>query len=109
MIKKVIKLAVFLLVANAVYQVGPVTVHYFQFKDAVEELALFSEKATEQQLAERVMALAEEYSIPLEREYLLVKRTSDSLSITADYLETLVFFPGTEYSWEFNVDARAFR
>ena len=106
MIKKVIKLAVFLLIANAVYQIAPVTLHYFQFKDAVEELALFSEKATDTQLVNSVMGLAEEHSIPLEREYVQVNRQQTSLTINAAYLETMRFFPGTQYTWEFDVVAR---
>jgi hypothetical protein len=103
MIKKVIKLAVFLLVANAVYQIA---LHYFQFKDAVEELALFSDKATDAQLVNSVMGLAEEHSIPLEREYVEVNRQKTSLTISAAYLETMRFFPGTEYTWEFDIVAR---
>ncbi len=109
MIKKVIKLAVFLPIANAVYQIAPVTLHYLRFKDAVEELALFPAKSTDAQLVDRVMALAEEHSIPLEREYVQVNRQTTSLTINAAYLETLRFFPGTQYTWEFDVVARALK
>jgi hypothetical protein len=109
MIKKVIKLAVFLLVVNAVYQIAPVSLHYFKFKDAVEELALFADKSTDAELVDRVMALAEEHSIPLEREYVSVQRKGPSLFINADYIETLRFFPGTSYTWEFDVAAKAIR
>jgi len=35
-IRKLVKLAVFLLIANAVYRIAPVSVHYFQFKDALQ-------------------------------------------------------------------------
>ena len=41
------------------------------------------------------MALAEEHSIPLEREYVQVNRQTTSLTINAAYVETLRFFPGT--------------
>ena len=59
MIRKVIQLAIFLLMANAVYRIVPVALHYYKFKDAVQELALFSQRATDAQLVDRVMELAQ--------------------------------------------------
>jgi hypothetical protein len=109
MIRKVIKVAVFLLIANGLYQIAPATVHYLKFKDSVGELALFSDKATDAELVDRVMALAEENSIPLEREYVEVRRQGPSLLIKAAYVETFQFLPGAKYNWEFNVDAKALR
>ena len=38
MIRKLVQLAIFLLIANAVYRIAPVTVHHYQFKDALQEL-----------------------------------------------------------------------
>jgi hypothetical protein len=109
MIKKVIKLAVFLFVANVVYQVAPVSLHYLQFKDALEELALFSDKATEVQLIDRIMGLAEEHSIPLEREYVQVQRSGNAIMINASYVVTLHFLPGSDYQHQFDVVAKALR
>jgi hypothetical protein len=107
MIRKLLKLAVFLLIANAVYEVAPVSHHYFRFKDAVHELALFSQKSTDAELVDRVLALAEENSIPLEREYVEVRRQGSAISIGATYVETLRFFPGSTYTWQFDVAEKA--
>ena len=74
MIKKVIKLAVFLSIANAVYQVAPVTLHYFGSRTPSRSSRCSRAKSTDAQLVDRVMALAEEHSIPLEREYVQVSR-----------------------------------
>ena len=109
MIKKVIKLAVFVFVANVVYQVGPVSLHYVQFKDALEELALFSDKSTDVQLIDRTMALAEEHSVPLEREYVQVQRSGTSVVINASYVVPLQFLPGSPYKHQFDVVAKALR
>ena len=109
MIKKVLKLAVFVFFVNVLYQLGPVSVHYFQFKDALEELALFSPKATDAELVDRTMALAEEHSIPLEREYVEVQRNGPSLQINASYVVMLQFLPGTPYKHQFDVEAKALR
>jgi hypothetical protein len=108
-IKKILKLLVFLFFANVVYQVGPVSVHYLQFKDALEELALFSPKATDAELIDRTMTLAEEHSIPLEREYVQIQRNGLSLQIDATYVVMLQFLPGTPYKHQFDVVAKALR
>jgi hypothetical protein len=109
MIRKLIKLAVFLLVANAVYQVAPVSLHYVKFKDALKELAMFSEKATDVELVDRVMTLAEEHSIPLEREYVEVLRQRGSLTIKASYVETLRLAPGFSYPKQFDATGTAMK
>lgn len=109
MIRKVVQLAVFLLVANALYRVAPVTVHYFQFKDALQELALFATpKETDAQLVDRVMTLADENSIPLERDDVLVQRANGTLTIDASYVETMKVLPGYDYVRQFDVEAKAF-
>src|SRR6185295_3142471 len=108
MIRKLVQFAIFLFFANALYQAGPVALHYFQFKDAVQELALFSQKSSDQELVDRVMTLAEEHHIPLEREYVTVRRTTGELIITAAYLETMTFFPGFPYQREVDVEVKAY-
>lgn len=107
MIRKIVKLAVFLLIANAVYQIAPVVYRHVQFKDALHELALYSQKSTDAELVNRAMALAGEGNIPLEREYVGVRREAGSLHIDASYVEPLRLFPRYTYEWEFDIDAKA--
>jgi hypothetical protein len=107
MIRKILKIAVFLLVANFVYQVAPVAFHQFQFKDALQELALFSQKSTDTELVDRVMVLADEHSIVLAREDVQVRREIGSIVIAAAYVQTFKFVPGWDYPWEFDVHAKA--
>ena len=108
MIRKLVKLAIFLLIANAVYRIAPPSVHYFQFKDAVQELALFSQKTPDAELIDRVMALAEEHGIPLERDYVQVRRSNGQLVIDASYVESMKVLPGYSYDHQFDVEAKAF-
>jgi len=108
MIRKALQIAVFLLLANAVYQAAPVSLRHYQFKDALQELALFSQKLTDAELIDRVMVLAEEHNIPLDREYVEVRRGSGQLVITASYVETMKFVPGYDYVRQFDVVARTF-
>jgi hypothetical protein len=108
MIRKLLQLAVFLLIANGLYQAAPVSWHNYQFKDALRELALFSQKSSDAELLDRVMEIAEENSIPLEREYVQVRRGNGQLVITASYIDTMKFFPGYEYARQFDVEAKSF-
>ncbi len=104
MIRKLINLAIFLLIANAVYQVAPVALHQFQFKDAVHDLALFAQRETNDQIIDKVMTLAAENNVPLEREYIQIARSTGSMNIKATYVETMHFLPGFSYPWQFDVD-----
>ena len=108
MIRKLIQLAIFLLMANAVYRIAPVSLHYYKFKDAVQELALFSQRATDAQLVDRVMELADENSIPLDREWVQIHRSNGQLTIDVSYVETMKVLPGYDYVRQFDVQARAF-
>ena len=108
MIRRLVQLAIFLFFANALYQTVPIALHQFQFKDALQDLALFSQKASDQELVDRVMTLAEEHSIPLERDYVTVQRTMGQLVISAAYIEKMTFLPGFPYEREFDVEGRAY-
>lgn len=108
MVRKLVKLAIFLFIANALYRIAPVSLHYYQFKDAVQELALFSQKATDAELTDRVMALADEHSVPLDRDYVTIQRPNGQLIIDASYVESLQLLPGYTYDHQFDVEAKAF-
>ncbi len=108
MIRKLVKLAIFLLIANAVYRIIPPTIHYYEFKDAVQELALFSQKTPDAELIDRVMALADENSVPLERDYVQVRRSNGQLLIDVSYVESMNVLPGYSYDHQFDIEAKAF-
>jgi hypothetical protein len=107
-VRKLVKLAILLFIANALYRMAPVSLHYYQFKDALQELALFSQKATDAELTDRVMALADEHNVPLDREYVTIKRPNGQLIIDASYVESMTLLPGYAYDHQFDVEAKAF-
>ena len=108
MVRKALQVAVFLLLANAVYQAAPVSLRHYKFKDALQELALFSQKLTDAELIDRVMVLADEHNVPLDRDYVEVRHPDGQLVITASYVETMMFVPGFDYVRQFDVVARRF-
>jgi hypothetical protein len=107
MIRKIVKLAVFLFIANALYQVFPVAYRNMEFKDALRELALYSQKSSDAEIVNRAMALAADNDIPLEQEYVRVRRETGALHIDASYVESLTLLPRYKYNWQFDIDAKA--
>lgn len=108
MIRKLVQLAIVLLIANALYRVAPVTIHNYQFKDALRELALFSQKATDAEIMDRVMALADENNIPLDRDDVQIRRSNAQLIIDVSYVETMKVLPGYDWVHQFDIEAKAF-
>ena len=108
MARTFVKLAIFLLVVHAIYRFVPVYFHYQQFKDAVHETALFSKDKTNAQIVDRVMELAEKYRVPLQREYIDVRRENEQLFISAAYVELIEWLPRYKRPWLFQVGEAAF-
>jgi hypothetical protein len=106
-IRKIIKISVFLLIANFLYQIAPVAYRNIQFKEALHEMVLYSQKSTDAELINRAIALARENDIPLEREYVGVRHETGSIHVDASYVEPLKLFPGFTYKWEVTIDAKA--
>jgi hypothetical protein len=106
MLRNLIRLVVFLLIANAAVRVGLVYWRYEDFKDAVRETALFAGTRTDEALKDKVMDLATVRDVPLDREYVRVERQSGSVSITASYIEVVQLVPGYRRNWQFDVTTR---
>lgn len=108
MARRVVKLAIFLLVVHALYRFVPVYVRYQQFKDAVHETALFARNGTDAQILDRVMALAEKHNIPLDREYVQIRRENEQLFIDASYIVEIEWLPTYRRPRQFDVGGYAF-
>lgn len=103
MLRNLVRLAVILLIAHALYRFVPVYTHYYQFKDAVQEAAMFSKDRTEPELVDRVMILADHYQIPLDREAVQVSKDSQRTYITLMYEEQIEWVPTYKRTMPFTV------
>ena len=87
--------------------------HYYEFKDSLQELALYSKEKTDDAVVDRVMTLAEENHVPLAREDVQIRRGTDrgndQLSIDAAYVEMLKVVPGYTYRWDVSIEATRMR
>ena len=101
--RNLVRLAIVLLIAHALYRSVPVYIHYYQFKDAVEEVALFAKDRTDTELVDRVMVLAERYQIPIEREAVQVSRDKLMTYITLQYEQPIEWVPTYKRIMPFSV------
>ena len=107
MIKKLIGIVIFLLIANAGIRVGLVFFHDQQFQDAVRETALFGASKPDEALRLQVMKAASENMIPLEPDYIEITRKSivgvnDKVVIKTAYAVLVQVAPG--YARRFDFD-----
>jgi hypothetical protein len=102
-VRNLIRLAVLLLIAHALFRFVPVYVHHYQFKDAVAETALFAKDRTDIELVDRVMTLAERYHVPLERDAVQISRDKLMTYITLTYEEQVEWLPTYQRPMPFTV------
>jgi hypothetical protein len=100
MIKRLIKLAIVALLANAVYRVGVEYVNYVKFRDAVRDAAMFKAKS-EDDLRTRIMALADDYDIPQDDGSVQISREERVWYIEGSYTKPIEIVPRYEYPWRF--------
>jgi hypothetical protein len=101
-IKLLLKLAVVALLANAAYHVGSEYLTYFRFRDAIRDAAMFKAKS-DADLMGRIVDLATQYEIPLERENVTIERNERRINIDGWYDKPIEVVPSYEYPWHFGL------
>jgi hypothetical protein len=107
MIKKVLSLVIFLLLANAAFRVGVVYFHDQQFKDAIRELALFSSNKPDELLRTKIMELAAQNQVPLDPDFIEITRkiipgVGEHAVIKLAYAVMVPVIPGKPRRFEFD-------
>ena len=105
MIKTIIKLAIVILLANAVWRAASTYISYYKFNDAVTDVAINSKNKTDEELRDKVMALAMEYDQPIEADAVTITHDGARVHIAGSYVQRVSLFPGTEYQWPFSLTA----
>ena len=104
MLRNLVRIAVLLLLAHALYRFVPVYMHYQQFKDAVAEAALFSKDRSEAEIIDRVMELAARYRVPIERDAVQVTRDERKTYINVMYDEQIEWVPSYKRRMPFTIE-----
>lgn len=113
MFRLTIKLLVFGLIVYGAVGAGMPFVRYYQFRDAVEEAAIYGNtvsfqgrRPTSEQVLDKLAKVALELNVPVERDDLVVK-VDNKLAMTIDtrYTVQLEYFPRRYYPHEFAIHA----
>jgi hypothetical protein len=128
MFRVVIKLALVALVLNAAWQVGSTYLRYYQFQDALQELAQFGESRSDKQLCTQAMEQAVNLEVPITAAAISIRRGANpsfncdkgyeggvapaatsaaKIFIDAVYTDVMRPIPGYRVNWEFKPSADA--
>jgi hypothetical protein len=99
MIKRIVKLAIVALLANAVYRVGAEYVTFIKFRDAIRDAAMFKAKS-EEDLRTRIVALADDYDVPQDDD-IQISRQERVWHIDGSYRKPIELVPRFQYDWPF--------
>ena len=103
MIRAIIKLALVGLLVNAAYRVGNAYLSYYRFTDAVQQLTHYRGQKTDNEIHDRIFALASQYDISVSDETLTIQREEDRTIVDGAYTRPIEFIPRVTYEWPFKV------
>ncbi len=101
--KTLLKLALAALVLHAAYRVGSAYWDHYQFQDAVQQIAQFAERESQDELKQRVLDLAAEQALPIGPEDIAITRAQRRIDIIGGYTRELLLAPRFTYPWAFKV------
>ena len=128
MFRVLFKLAIAALVINAAWRVGSTYLRYYQFEDALQEVAQFGESRGDKQLCGQAMEKAVNLEVPINADAITIRRGSNptynceqgfqgavpaskaasaKIFIDAAYTDVLKPLPGYTLNWEFKPSVSA--
>lgn len=100
--KTILQLVVALTLITGAVQGGRAAVKHYAFVDAIQEALLFASSRNEEQIAEKVLELANEHEIPLDPQQVTVERLPYQINIEAPYTDQVNLLPGVyTRTWDF--------
>lgn len=100
--KTIIKIVITLVILTACFQAARYYLNNFQFEDAAQQRLLFETRATDAQVVDIVMKLANEYQLPLKADDVSVRMVGQDRVVEMEYTENVPLLPGIfTYPWKF--------
>lgn len=111
MFRALLKLAVVVIVLNALYHVGDAYWRYYQLKDSSEQALIFGVDAKPERLKEQILKRAADLKVPVSPTSVMVSKEGSRSEATVTYLDEIEVFPGYRYPhvFTFAVNAVAVR
>jgi hypothetical protein len=101
-IKLLVKLIIVALVANAAFHIGTEYLTYVRFREAIRDAAIFKTK-NDAELMTRILALAEQYEIPIDEDNITIRREERRVNVEGWYDKPIEILPNYEFPWHFGV------
>jgi hypothetical protein len=122
MVKRLIRIAIALLVLHAAFRVGSAYWTFYQFEDALQELAQFGDRRSEAELCQGAADSAASLGVPIAPDRLFVRRgaaapyncqngptapepgapqPASQLLVYGSYTEQVLLLPGYSRPWDF--------
>jgi hypothetical protein len=92
--KTIIKLVIAVALLTAAFQGSRALVSNYQFEDAVEQALLFAPNSTDPEITQQVMALADEYGLPVEADNINITQRASDRIVDVTYTVDVAFIPG---------------
>lgn len=108
MIRSILRLAVVVLIFHALIRLGGAYWKNFVFEDEVTQTVQFGHRATEEELRQQILTVAEAMQVPLHEEALRVERDTRSTAVYAQYRDPVELLPRYRYAWPFEVEITVF-
>lgn len=100
--KTLFKIGATLVILTMCFQAGRYYLNNFQFEDAAQQRLLFETKASDSEVVNIVMRLANEYQLPLKPDDVSVRMLGQDRVVEMEYTENVPLIPGVfTYPWKF--------
>jgi hypothetical protein len=100
--KTLIKIVATLVILVACFQAARYYLNNFQFEDAAQQRLLFETRASDTEIVNIVMRLANEYQLPLKADDISVRMVGQDRVVEMQYIENVPLLPGVfTYPWKF--------
>jgi hypothetical protein len=103
LIKFILKLAIFVVLANAGWRVGSAYLNHYRFEDKILEAVQYRGTKTDDQIRQRILELATEFDVPVTEDALTVRRETTHTIVEGSYSEDVDLFPGYAHTFPFTV------
>ena len=100
--KTIFKVGTTIVILTMCFQAGRYYLNNFQFEDAAQQRLLFETRASDTQIVDIVMKLANEYALPLKADDVQVHMVGQDRIVDMEYTENVPLIPGVfTYPWKF--------
>ena len=100
--KTLFKIISTLVILTMCFQAARYYLNNFQFEDAAQQRLLFETRASDSQIVDIVMKLANEYQLPLKADDVSVRMVGTDRIVDMEYTENVPLIPGVfTYPWKF--------